>query len=297
MTATVVTSENAAEFYAAKSGPVLESTVVAPEKVAEPEVIEDSEEDEAAESEAKQQEEQKPSNPKIDKRIQVIAKQRNAAQEELVAERNAKAALEAKLQEMEAKLNPPARTEEADEKPKPSQFTDAFEYAEALAEWAGENALRNRDKQQAEAQAAKERDTVVKTWIDRQKAYESMAPDYADTIASSDVHVSDQVRDAIFESEAGPQILHYLAKNPEVAEALASKSARQALVEIGRLEAKLSGDKTPVTAKPVDTPSRAPAPITPIKATKAVDSPVGSDGEFHGTYAQWKEARRAGKIR
>lgn len=297
MTATVVTSENAAEFYAAKAGPVLESTVVAPEKEAEPEVIKDSEEDEAGENEAKQQDEQKPGNPKIDKRIQVIAKQRNMAQEELVAERNAKAALEAKVQEMEARLNPQKKADEIDAKPTPGQFTDAFEYAEALAEWAGENALRNRDKQQAEAQAEKERENVVKSWTERQKVVEVELPDYADTIASSDVQVSDQVRDAILESDVGPKILYHLAKNPEVAEALASKSARQALVEIGRLEAKLSGDKTPATAKTVDTPSRAPAPINPIKATKAVDSPVGSDGEFHGSFAAWKEARRAGKIK
>jgi hypothetical protein len=295
MTATVVTSENAAEFYASKSGPVIEDTVVADK--AEPVVDEVTEEDNEAESEAKQQDEHKPGNPKIDKRIQVIAKQRNMAQEELVAERNAKAALEAKVQEMEARLNPPAKVDASEAKPQPSQFTDAFEYAEALAEWAGENALRNRDKQQAEEKAAKERDNVVKAWTDRQKAVEVELPDYADTIASSDVQVSDQVRDAILESDAGPKILYHLAKNPEVAEALASKTARQALVEIGRLEAKLSGDKAPASVKPVETPSRAPAPITPIKATKGVESPIGSDGEFHGTFAAWKEARRTGKIK
>jgi hypothetical protein len=28
-----------------------------------------------------------------------------------------------------------------------------------------------------------------------------------------------------------------------------------------------------------------------------MDTTVGSDGEFHGTYSQWREARKAGKIR
>jgi len=191
---------------------------------------------------------------------------------------------------MEAKLNPPAEKPVDSDKPQPGQFTDAFEYAEALSEWKVESALKARDQQAAQQ-------GIVKVWTERLAAAKVDIPDYDEVMASSNVQVSDAVRDAILESDVGPKVAHYLASNPDVAEALKAKSPSAAMREFGRLEAKLSGEKAPAVAKPADTPSRAPAPITPIKATKAADSPIGSDGEFHGTYAAWKEARRAGKIK
>jgi len=73
-----------------------------------------------------------------------------------------------------------------------------------------------------------------------------------------------------------------------------------ALREIGKLEARFEkaetkSDKT--ETKPV-VRSKAPAPINPLRATGgSMDTTIGSDGEFHGTYSQWREARKAGKIR
>jgi len=44
--------------------------------------------------------------------------------------------------------------------------------------------------------------------------------------------------------------------------------------------------------------SKAPAPINPIRGgTSAADVPINSDGDFHGTYAQWKNQRKNGKIK
>ena len=106
--------------------------------------------------------------------------------------------------------------------------------------------------------------------------------------------VSDQVRDAIIESDVGPKILYHLAENPEIAEALSKKSVTAALREIGRLEARFDVKEPSKTVQK----TRAPAPIQPLRASSsASDVGVGSDGEFHGTASQWREARRAGKIR
>ena len=120
-------------------------------------------------------------------------------------------------------------------------------------------------------------------------------PDFEDMVSSSEVAVSDQVRDAILESDIGPKILYHLAENPEIGDKLAKMSTINALREIGRLEAKLeapTGSEKPVSV------SKAPAPIKPIKAMgSTLDSKIDSNGEFHGTYAQWKAARQSGKIR
>jgi hypothetical protein len=69
-----------------------------------------------------------------------------------------------------------------------------------------------------------------------------------------------------------------------------------ALREIGKLEA--SFEKQEPEKKTVAMKTRAPAPINPIKGGgSAVDVPMNSAGEFHGSYQAWKAARQAGKIR
>lgn len=74
----------------------------------------------------------------------------------------------------------------------------------------------------------------------------------------------------------------------------------KALREIGKLEARFEKQETaeePARSKPVAQKSKAPAPISPIKAGSAVETPIDSKGEFHGSFQAWKAARLAGKIR
>jgi len=119
-------------------------------------------------------------------------------------------------------------------------------------------------------------------------------------IASSDVSVSQPVTDAIIESDVGPQILYYLADNPDFARGLAEKSITSQLRAIGRLEAKFEKTEAPKTSEkpPVAKKSNAPAPINPLRAGgNPADISLDADRQFHGTYQQWKAARAAGKIR
>jgi hypothetical protein len=90
-----------------------------------------------------------------------------------------------------------------------------------------------------------------------------------------------------------------LAENPDIADKLNNGSAISALRQIGRLEAQFEKKETPVAeTKPSVARSKAPAPINPIKGSSGiVDVGVDSNGEFHGTYQQWREARKAGKVR
>lgn len=292
--ATVVTSENSADFYAQKLGLAVEETTPAAVENTEPveEVVEQSEPE--AEEEAKVTEERKP-NPKLEKRFSELTKQRELARQEAERERQRASDLESRIKELE-KIASPTQTFDEDREPQPSQFSDAFEYAKALSEWSAENAVKQMKKIEAEAKIAEERAKVVQEWNKRQEQYKIELPDYEDMIASSDVVVSDQVRDAIIESEVGPRILYYLAENPDAAEALSKKSTTAALREIGKLEARF--ERKEESSKPVAQKSKAPAPLSPLKAaSSAKDVGVGSDGQFHGTYAQWKQARRDGKIR
>lgn len=294
----VVTSENAAEFYAQKLGLAQQSPVVADEVPAE--AVEPESEPSGAEEENEPQaneeavtEERKP-NPKLEKRFSKLTSERELARQEAERERQRANDLENRIRELE-KTNSPVQTF-VDAEPQPHQFGDAFEYAKALSEWSAENAVKQLKKQEAEMKLAQERDAQMAEWRKRINETKVDLPDYEEMIESSDVLISDQIKEAIIESDVGPRILYHLAENPDVAEKLATYSTAKALREIGRLEAKFDRKEEP--SKPVTRQSKAPAPINPIRATSAAaDTPIGSDGQFHGTYQQWKESRKAGKIR
>lgn len=290
----VVTSENLAEFQAQKLGLASQEPEIVAAEEAEP-IAEQEESSEPVEAEKEATDTEKKQNPKLEKRFSELTKQREAARQEAAKEREAREALEARLKALEQQSNPqPIRN--MDEKPTPAQFSDAFEYAEALAEWSAEQAIAKREKEETERKAQAEREKVIKSWNEKLEAAKSELPDYEDMVASSDVVVSDQIRDAILESDVGPKILYHLAENPQVAEKLSSLSVASALRELGKLEARFEKVETPA-ARPVSV-SKAPAPISPIKGNgNALDVNIDSKGEFHGTFQAWKAARLAGKIR
>ena len=159
----VVTSANAEEFYANRLGLAEEAPVeaVVEEKTAEPaEEANDQSEQPIEETETKATEEKK-QNPKLEKRFSELTKQREEARKEAAKERDAREALEKRISELEGRAEPKPLEENV--KPSPSQFNDAFEYAEALAEWSAENALLNRDKAEAERKEQEQRQSGVWT--------------------------------------------------------------------------------------------------------------------------------------
>jgi hypothetical protein len=244
--------------------------------------------------EEKEQEEKPKANPKLERRFSEITKQREEARKEAQQERQAREALEARLAALERQPAPQAQ--KVDEEPQPSQFNDAFEYAKALAEFTADKRIGEMRKQDAEAKEAQERQKVIDQWANKVQQAKASLPDFDDIVASSDVVVNDDIRDAILESDVGPQILYHLAENEEVAKRIAGLSAKQALREIGKLEARFEVKETAPETKPI-VRSKAPAPIQPLRGSSPADVPLSTNGEWHGTFQAWKEARKAGKIR
>jgi colicin import membrane protein len=326
--AVVLTSENAQDFYAKKLGLVTEP---APDKPApdaanaadggESGSVESSEaahgEEPGAKEAAQQQAESDPEKKqKLNLRFSELSKQRDEAKAlaeknaaDLKAERDARELAEKRARDLEAKLNPPAQAEqdELGPEPKPEQFKDAFEYAKALAEWSTDKALHDRDAKEAEARAQEAQQKAIEAFRERQAAFKATAEDYEAVIAASPVAVSNELRDAILDSEVGPQILYHFAQNPADAQRINALKAGAALRELGKLEAKLASAKAPEpkgdeARKPAAAAteiSRAPAPISPIRGSGSAvaGASVDGDGVFHGTYAEWKAQRKAGKIK
>jgi len=290
----VLTSENAAEFYANRLGLAeSESEPVAVEE-AEPEAEDEQSEPKEAEKEANQEGERK-QNPKLEKRFSEITKQREEARQEAQRERQARVDLEQRLAALEQQRQPQAIN--VDQEPQPSQFSDAFEYAKALAEFSTERALAERDRQVAQAREQEAQQKIIQSWAQKVQEAKAELPDFDDLVASSDVVVNNAVRDAILESDVGPKILYHLAENNDLAKKIASLSPNAALREIGKLEAKFEAKPETKQTAPV-VRSKAPAPIQPIRGGQGQpDVPMSANGEWHGSYQAWKLARKAGKIR
>ena len=293
----VVTSDNLAEFHAEKLGLASEEAPVEADQEileSEPTVEAQAESEPEAEEEAEVTDKPK-QNPKVRMRFEQVSK-------ELAKEREAKQALETRLQELESKVAPAPQSYEQQilgEKPQASQFQDAFEYAEALAEWSAEKALVERDKQEQQRKIDNERQEVIKSWTSKLEKAKAELPDFDEMVASSQVQVRDEVRDAILESDVGPQILYQLASDDELAQRISTMPVNKALKELGKLEVQFERKEAPVEVKsePVAR-SKAPAPIKPLTAGKGTqDVLIDGDGAFHGTYAQWKAARQAKRIR
>ena len=304
----VVTSENLTEWTMNRLGLAGEDASIEADEVEEtPEsepIADDEQSEQESEPEGKATEERK-QNPKLEKRFSELTKARKQAEENAAKAQAEKEALEARLREYEGRQTPQPQVDESPigREPRADQFDDAFEYAKALAEWSAEKALYDRDQQDLNRKAEEERQKVLKTWSEKlQKAKPNLA-DFDEIVNSTQVVVSNEVRDAIIESDVGPEILYHLASlDGEEAERFQALPMAKALREIGKLEARFekqeAAQEEAVRSKPVAQKSKAPAPLSPIKATgSAMENPIGSDGEFHGSFQAWKAARKAGKIR
>lgn len=286
----VLTSENSAEFYANKLGLADTAPTEAVDESPEP-VNEESQSEPEAKTDAEAAEQPKKQNPKLEKRFSELSKARDAARQEAANERQQREALEARIKALEQ----PRQAEVSTGEPIPEDYQDAFDYARDLAKFEARRIIQAEKQAEANVKAQEAQQKVLSTWTERINEAKTELPDYDEMVASSDVVVHDVIRDAILESDVGPRILYHLAENEDFAKKFSEMPLPQALKELGKLEAKYtSAEERSVAVRK----SKAPPPINPIKGTSgAIDTPINDKGEFTGTIQQWKELRKAGKIR
>ena len=282
--ASVVTSENLAEFQAEKLGLADKPPREAIETI---EPLDDDSQSEPASDEQQTTEEKR--RPKIERRFEAVTKARDEAKQEAMREREARVSLEQRLAEMERKQAPKGEAE-----PDPSQFTDMFEYAKALTDYKVDQRLGEEKQKAVQAKVQAEKEQVLNTWSERVTQAKASIPNFEQVVKSADMTVINEVRDSIFESDVGPQLLYHLADNPEFVEKLQGMTPAAQLRQIGKLEAMFEKQDS----KPVVQRSRASAPITPIRsAANGRDVALTADGQFHGSYQAWKAGRLNGQIR
>ena len=153
-----------------------------------------------------------------------------------------------------------------DNKPQLAQFNNNWEaYTEAVADWK----LQSYVRQQEQVKVQAEQKQLVENYTKREQAFAKVNPDYHEAIADvANVPVHNDIRQVIWESDAGPALAYHLAQHTDEIERLNNLPQHKRLLELGKLEdrfAKKTINKT-TTTRP------APAPIKPVGGSAPVIS-------------------------
>lgn len=228
-----------------------------------------------------------------------------ALEKQVREEREARQRAEAEAQQLKDKFMPPP-PDDLGPKPARAHFASDEDFEKALMWWTAENTRREFAAQQHQKE-------VARHWEQRLSTARAEIPNFDEAInANANLMISDQMRDAIFESDVGAHILYRLASNPDEVTRLSKLTVARMLKEVGKIEAAIEAERKAGTGKKADAPapqtpqrttlpsvSQAPPPITPIREGGApVVTLKGTDSvPSNWTFEDYKAARLAGRIK
>lgn len=150
-------------------------------------------------------------------------------------------------------------------------------------------------KAQEEAKIAIQRERQMAQLDNRIKEARKDLSDWEEVMKQAEedgVQVQNDTAAFIAESDSGPRVAYYLAKNPEVHERINALSPMRRLAELGKLEDKLMAkqEQAPVTKKVTS----APAKLSQTQGKAAIANLDPANAARQG-YAAWKAADEARK--
>lgn len=212
-------------------------------------------------------------NKGVGKRINELTREKHEERRAREAAEQRAADLERRLQALERGEKPqgePAPQQpQADGRPKLEDFDfDAEAHAEAVAEWKFHQLEQQREaRKQAEQRQA--------TLAEREAAFIAEHPDYREVAHAPHVPITREMAEVIVQADDPPAIAYYLGKNLAEAAEISRMSPLAQARAIGRIEMQLAAPKTPAAPPPPPTPvSKAPAPVTPLKASTPASKPL-----------------------
>lgn len=187
-------------------------------------------------------------------------------------------------------------------KPARADYESDEAYAEAMVEWRVEERFRAKEAKEAQERAERAQSEIVANAEKRIAAARELVPDWQEVVASADVPVPPYIAAYMQESELLAELGYHLAQNPEILENLSEMTPHRALVEIGKIESKLTpfakksetahaskatAEKATVTASEPsrEAKPRASAPIQPLPAG------AGTSAEGNSQRVSYREAK------
>ena len=171
--------------------------------------------------------------------------------------------------------------------PAPDDFTNAAEYAEALAERKAQELVRQREAAQQQAK-------LLETYHEKEETARGKSDDFEQVAYNPSLPVTDVMAQTIQASDVGPDIIYWLGSNPKESARIANLPPILQAKEIGKIEAKMASDP------PLKKTSTAPAPIAPVTARSA-SSPAYDTTDPRSvksmSTSEWIEAERMRQIK
>lgn len=228
-----------------------------------------------------------PAVDKVQKRIDKLTREKYQLRAELdfykkQAEKEIREA-QRDVSEYESKLKPG--------EPNLHNFDNLEDYVTAKAEWVADQkltkAFTEREQKQAKQSEEQRQRSLAEGWQKRLDAARSTLEDLDDVIESADVPLTPAMAETIMESDLGPQVAYYLARNPAEAEKLAGMTPSAVARAIGRIEAKLEAS--------TKQKSSAPKPVDPVgsRAAASNDPEKMSDAEWAKAHRDQQLKRKA----
>jgi len=166
--------------------------------------------------------------------------------------------------------------------PKLEQFDDIEKYAEARAKHEREQALKEyQAKQQTESHKQLQA-RIVESWSEKAESASDKYEDFEEVVG--DIKPTSPWAMAVMKSANGADVAYHLGKNEKEARRIMSLEPVDQILEIGLLAAKLAAEPP----KP-KTPSRAPAPITPLTGATPAASDTPSDQDDIGAWIKKRQ--------
>jgi hypothetical protein len=181
------------------------------------------------------------------------------------------------FEEMRQKLSPA----EDPGAPQLEQFSDIKDYAKAYAKYESERVLKEHEaKRQTETQQ-QQQTRLVEGWEAKIEKVDAKYPDFDEKVGN--LQPTSPWAIAVMEAENADDVAYYLATHLDEARSIVAMHPIAQARAVGKIEAKLLAE--PPKAK---TPSKAPAPITPLSGAAQVASDVPSDED---SLADWMRKR------
>lgn len=207
--------------------------------------------------------------------------------------------LKRELEELRGRAEPKVDEPKPPKKEDPQFLNDKGEFqwdkfTDAQAEFKLEQFKREQAREQQQRDQAA-LDALIAQRVEKAK---EKYPDFVEVVGAQDrKDVPGFIMQYLRESELGPDMAYYFAKNREELTKIAKLSPILALARLGRLEVRLEPTETKPEPKPVKV-SQAPPPITPISTSSAgtvVTDPSKMDYKQLRAYRREQErAKRRG---
>jgi len=178
-------------------------------------------------------------------------------------------------------------------RPDAANYKTWDEYNEALIDWKSEQKFLAKAKQAAAQEDKIAVDDAVDAHTARVEEARRAIEDYDEVVTDSQLPVSVAMRDAIVDSDLGPEIMYYLGSNPEEAESIFRLGPLKTIRAIGAIEAAIieAGQKPAQKQRSGKQVTDAPKPITPVGGGKGPSTPKPVAEQSYREYRAMRNAQ------